>query len=160
MEYLWVVWALLAVAFIVAEIFTTGFVLLWFGIGAILAALLALAGVGGLGLQTLVFLFTSIVLTAASRTIFLKYLVTDTDRSSLRVGTGSLPGQRGVVVTPSQGALREGEIKVYGSIWKAIPEEDIDLLQEGEEVEIARVDGNSLYVRKPRREPSWRELEK
>ena len=38
-NYLWIVWTILGAVLIVAEIFTTGFVLLWFGIGALAAAL-------------------------------------------------------------------------------------------------------------------------
>ena len=33
----WILWAALGILFITAEVFTFGFVLLWFGIGAILA---------------------------------------------------------------------------------------------------------------------------
>lgn len=150
------IWTLLAVIFVVAEIFTSGFVLLWFGIGAALAALLALTGIGGIGLQVIVFLFSSILLTATSRTIFLKYLVSEHSSSSLNVGTKSLPGQIGVVVTPSTGVSQEGEIKVYGSIWKAFPVDDMGALEVGQEVEITRIEGNSLYVRQVQREPSWR----
>ena len=65
----WIPWLVLGVVLIVAEIFTLGFVLLWFGIGAIAAALVGVLG-GGLFLQFLVFAITSISLTAMSRTIF------------------------------------------------------------------------------------------
>jgi membrane protein implicated in regulation of membrane protease activity len=51
MSGIWYIWVLLGVLFIVAEVFTTGFVLLWFGIGALVAALLALTGAVGLPLQ-------------------------------------------------------------------------------------------------------------
>jgi membrane protein implicated in regulation of membrane protease activity len=38
-QWAWILWVVLGVVFIIAEIFTLGFVLLWFGIGAIAAAL-------------------------------------------------------------------------------------------------------------------------
>jgi membrane protein implicated in regulation of membrane protease activity len=34
---IWILWCVLGLVLIVAEIFTTGFVLLWFGIGALAA---------------------------------------------------------------------------------------------------------------------------
>ena len=37
-NYLWIVWTILGAVLVIAEIFTTGFVLLWFGIGALAAA--------------------------------------------------------------------------------------------------------------------------
>ena len=43
-NYLWIFWAILGAILIVAEIFTTGFVLLWFGIGALAAAFAGLVG--------------------------------------------------------------------------------------------------------------------
>jgi len=50
----WIFWLVLGVILIIAEVFTLGFVLFWFGIGAIAAALIGLVG-GGFLLQFLVF---------------------------------------------------------------------------------------------------------
>ena len=41
-NYLWIFWAILGAILVIAEIFTTGFVLLWFGIGALAAGLAGL----------------------------------------------------------------------------------------------------------------------
>ncbi|MBX7218535.1 MAG: NfeD family protein [Blastocatellia bacterium] len=156
LNHLWVIWTVLAVVFVVAEVFTTGFVLLWFGIGAGLAALVAVTGLGGIGAQVAVFLIASILLTISSRTIFEKYLAPNKEVSDHQFGMKSLPGQIGMVVTASHGPRHEAEIKVYGSIWKAFPLDGREPLEEGQEVEIAQVDGNILYVRHARRELPWR----
>ena len=42
-QYLWILWLVLGVFLVIAEIFTLGFVLLWFGIGAFAAAFAAIA---------------------------------------------------------------------------------------------------------------------
>jgi len=68
-QFTWIFWVLLGVALIVAETFTLGFVLLWFGVGALVAAAAGAFGVGLLG-QFLIFAVVSISLTAASRTVF------------------------------------------------------------------------------------------
>ena len=68
-NYLWIFWTILGAILILAEVFTTGFVLLWFGLGALAAALANLAGVTSIPLQFLIFAVVSIGLTAASRTI-------------------------------------------------------------------------------------------
>ena len=65
----WILWVVLGVGLIIAEIFTFGFVLFWFGIGALAAALVGSIGFG-FGVQFLVFALVSIVLTVMSRTIF------------------------------------------------------------------------------------------
>jgi membrane protein implicated in regulation of membrane protease activity len=48
-------------------------------------------------------------------------------------------------------------VKVYGSIWTAFPESGEEPLTEGEKVEVIRVQGSSIYVRKVRELPDWRE---
>jgi len=154
-DFAWILWVLLGVILIVAEIFTSGFVLLWFGAGAIAAALAALVG-GGYPFQFLIFFVVSIALTAASRTIFTKYLVRETENGRYKSGAESLPGQVGTVVTSSQGALSEGAVKVYGSTWTAYPAEGEEPLEAGSRVVVESVRGASIYVRRAPSEPDWR----
>jgi len=156
MSDIWYIWLILGVVFIVAEIFTTGFVLLWFGIGALVAALLALTGVVGLPLQILSFLVVSIALTVASRTIFERFLLRGSPGRELKTGMDKMPGQMGVVVEPSKGATNEGAVRVFASTWRAFPSKGEGPLQEGEQVEIERVEGATVYVRRVESEPSWR----
>lgn len=153
---IWYIWLILGVLFIVAEMFTSGFVLLWFGIGALVAALLAVTGLVGLPLQILAFLGVSIALTIASRTIFERFLMRGSPGRELKMGVESLPGRIGVVVEPSKGAMQEGAVRVFASTWRAFPAEGEEPLREGEQVEIERVEGASVYVRRVEGEPSWR----
>ena len=151
----WILWLVLGVGLIIAEVFTLGFVLLWFGVGAVAAALVGLMG-GGFLLQFLVFAIVSVALTAMSRTIFAKYL-SHGDGDLVKMGVDSLPGQIGTVTLASKGALKEGAVKVYGSIWTAFPEDGETELAEGEKVEVVSVKGSSIYVRRVVRElPDWR----
>jgi len=150
-----ILWLVLGVGLIIAEIFTLGFVLFWFGIGALAAALAGFFG-AGLGIQFLIFAIVSIALTAMSRTIFARYLPTN-ESEAIRTGVDSLPGKVGTVTTASKGALNEGAVKVYGSTWTAYPIDE-DALVEGEKVEVVEVRGSSIYVRRMRDElPEWRE---
>ncbi|MEK6302104.1 MAG: NfeD family protein [Acidobacteriota bacterium] len=155
MSNLWYLWLILGVLFIVAEIFTSGFVLLWFGIGALIAGLLALLGLG-FPLQVVAFLGVSIALTIASRTIFERVLMRGSPGRELKTGMELMPGSVGVVVTSSEGAMREGAVRVFGATWRAFPAEDDEPLRAGERVQIDRVDGASVYVRKLDDVPSWR----
>jgi membrane protein implicated in regulation of membrane protease activity len=143
----------LGVALMIAEVFTLGFVLFWFGVGAIAAAITAFLG-GGIGLQFLIFAIISIALTAMSRTIFVRYLPTAGD--AIKTGVDALPGKVGTVTTASRGALNEGAVKVYGTTWTAYPVDEV-ALTEGEKVEVVEVRGSSIYVRRVRDElPGWR----
>src|SRR5207253_8523326 len=100
-HYIWIFWTILGAILIVAEIFTTGFVLLWFGIGALAAALAGLLGFNSITLQFLIFAIVSIALTTASRTIFVNYFSREKSGGDLKTRMGSLPGKIGTVVSSS-----------------------------------------------------------
>src|SRR5436853_2708907 len=97
-DWLWILWSVLGAILIVAEIFTTGFVLLWFGIGALAAAFAGFIGINSLVIQFMIFAVVSIGLTAASRTIFINYFSREKTGQSLRSGVDALPGKIGIVV--------------------------------------------------------------
>ena len=157
----WILWVVLGVALIIAEIFTLGFVLFWFGIGAFVAALVGYLGLG-FGWQFMAFALVSVVLTAMSRTIFSNYFSQD-EENEIKTGVDALPGQIGTVSSASKGALHEGAVKVFGSTWTAFPIDDSTPLIEGEKVEVVQVKGSSILVRRLSGEkelPEWRKEEK
>ncbi len=153
-NFAWILWTMLGVILVIAEIFTLGFVLLWFGVGALAAALAGLIGLG-YPLQFLVFFVVSIALTAASRTIFANYFVRESE-GILKMGVDALPGKVGTVVSSSRGALNEGAVKVYGSTWTAYPAEGEEPLEAGDRVMVERLQGASIYVRRMHSTPDWR----
>jgi membrane protein implicated in regulation of membrane protease activity len=151
----WIFWLVLGMVLIIAEVFTLGFVLFWFGIGAVAAALVGLMG-GGFVLQFIAFAVVSVALTAMSRTIFANYL-SHRDGDGFKTGVDSLPGKLGTVTAGSKGALKEAAVKVYGSTWTAFPIDGESDLAEGEKVEVVSVQGSSIYVRRVTHElPEWR----
>jgi membrane protein implicated in regulation of membrane protease activity len=152
----WILWTLLGIGLIVAEIFTLGFVLFWFGVGALAAAF---AGYLGLGVfwQFVVFAVVSIGLTVASRTIFSHRLALG-NGVDVKMNVDTLPGQVGTVTIASGGVMNEGAVKVYGSVWTAYPADGETPLVEGEKVEVVRVEGSSIYVQKAEKAlPGWRD---
>lgn len=157
-QLLWVFWLVVGVGLIVAEIFTLGFVLFWFGIGALAAAFVGILGFG-FAWQFATFAIVSTALTVMSRTIFSNYLW-GAHGSDIKMGVESLPGQIGTVTSESKGALKEAAVRVYGSIWTAYPEDGESDFGEGEKVEVVSVKGSSIYVRSVKRElPGWKQDE-
>jgi membrane protein implicated in regulation of membrane protease activity len=155
-NWAWILWSVLGVILIIAEIFTLGFVLFWFGLGAFAAALIGFLGFG-FAVQFIVFAAVSTALTIMSRTIFVNYLSND-EENSVKIGMEALPGKIGTVTEASRGALQEAAVKVYGATWTAFPADGETILTEGEKVEVIRVNGSSIYVRRANRElPDWRE---
>ena len=151
----WILWTILGVVLIIAEVFTPGFVLLWFGVGALAAALASFLG-AGLAAQFLIFIALSVLLTALSRTIFANYFTRRDDPDGLKTGAAALPGKVGTVVTSSRGALNEGAVKVFGSTWTAYPAEGEPPLEAGDRVVVERLQGASIYVRRAGTLPEWR----
>ncbi|REJ79051.1 MAG: NfeD family protein [Acidobacteria bacterium] len=155
-QYAWIIWGILGVLLIIAEIFTLGFVLFWFGIAALIAALASFLGAGLLA-QFLIFVIVATALTVMSRTIFYQYNPFGNDEEYL-TGVDTLPGQIGTVKKGSKGALKAASVNVYGSTWKAFPIDDEDDLKEGEKVEVVRVEGSSIYVKRAARKlHGWRQ---
>ncbi len=154
-EYAWILWTVLGVILIIAEVFTFGFVLFWFGIGALLAALAGWLGLG-FSWQFLIFAVVSTALTVMSRTIFAN-LYQNKNENALKTGMDSLPGQIGTVTSASRGALQEAAVKVFGSTWTAFPVDDKQPLQEGEKVQVVEIKGSSIYVQRVGELPGWRE---
>jgi membrane protein implicated in regulation of membrane protease activity len=157
-NWMWILWTVLGVVLVIAEVFTPGFVLLWFGVGALAAALAAFLG-AGVAAQFILFIAVSALLTALSRTIFVNYFTTRDEPDGLRTGAAALPGQVGTVVTSSQGALNEGAVKVFGSVWTAYPAEGEPPLEAGDRVVVERLQGASIYVRRAGSVPDWRARE-
>ena len=155
-NYIWIFWIILGAILVIAEIFTTGFVLLWFGIGALAAGLAGLVGIHSITLQFLIFAVVSIALTAASRTIFVNYFSREKSGGDLKSGFEGLPGKMGTVVSSSRGALHEGAVKVFGSTWTAYPADGEEPLEAGDRVVVERIQGASIYVRRVGEGTDWR----
>jgi membrane protein implicated in regulation of membrane protease activity len=156
-DWIWILWCVLGLTLIVAEVFTSGFVLLWFGIGALAAAFAGLIGIDSVAVQFLIFATVSTGLTVASRTIFVNYFTRQRPGNEVRMGMEALPGKIGTVVSSSRGALNEGAVKVFGSTWTAYPAAGELPLEAGERVRIESIEGASIYVRRIDEGSDWRQ---
>jgi len=128
-----VLWFLAGVAFLLAELALPGFVLLFFALGAVAAALAAFAGLS-LGGQFVVFLAVSLAGMALLRRLFLRVFRGRTH--SAAVEGGGMDNQdagKTALVTRAISPGAPGEIKFRGSFWRAesgvaIPEGEIVLI--------------------------------
>src|SRR5258707_15704020 len=60
----------------------------------------------------------------------------------------ALDGKVGMVVSSSRGELHEGAVKVFGSTWTAYPVDGEEPLEAGDRVQVEKVQGASIYVRR------------
>ncbi|MGA2298783.1 MAG: NfeD family protein [FCB group bacterium] len=143
MNSLW--WFILGLILCVLEIIIPGFVLLWFGIGALVVAGLDFLGVHNLFLQVIIFAVLSIALTALSRTIFKNFFIRTSPGKRLKTNADALLDKEGVVTTTINNGLSQGRIYVEGQDWSARSESN-ELLEEGTKVKIVRYEGARLFV--------------
>jgi membrane protein implicated in regulation of membrane protease activity len=134
------VWVILAAFFIVAEIFTAGFFLLFFGIGAAIAAILAFFNVG-VAWQLFVFIVVSFVLFLLSRKIADRV----TPESPIKTGIDRLLGQIGVVMEDIEPMGVKGRVRIAREEWRAECEADVKI-KRGKKVKVLRIEGTRVIV--------------
>lgn len=137
---LWWIWIILAAVFLVAEIFTAGFFIFWFGIGAAAAGLLALLGLNILW-QWLVFIVISGSLLIVSRRFAERF----TNKQPPGIGADRFIGTTGVVLEEINSAQNTGRVRVEKDEWRADSETDATIAR-GTWVVVTRVEGTRLIV--------------
>ncbi|KPL19062.1 MAG: hypothetical protein AMJ92_05040 [candidate division Zixibacteria bacterium SM23_81] len=138
---IWWIWMILAAICIIGEVFTAGFFLLWFGIGALVAGLLAILGLGA-GWQWATFVVVSGVLFAVSR----KFAERFTKKQPPGIGADRFIGKRGLVLEEIDNAKNTGRIRIDKEEWRADSDTDM-VIAVGSRVEVTRLDGTHMVVK-------------
>lgn len=119
------IWFLIGVAFLIAEIALSGFILIFFTAGCWIVALVTWLFDFELTIQILVFILSSLTLLFTLRKYSLKIFKGKTRDSIDDHYTDSKIGKT-AIVTKTISPNMPGEIKVMGSFWRAIAEEAIE----------------------------------
>ena len=135
------VWAILALVFIVAEIFTVGFFIICFGVGAAAAAIVALMGFNTIG-QMLVFVIVSAIAVVTIRPIAARV----SGHGENHVGIDRVLHQVAVVTHTIDPLKAQGRVRVEREEWLADTVEDTPVAV-GTKVEVVAVEGTRLKVR-------------
>lgn len=137
-------WLIIGVILLFLELTLPGFVLFFFGLGALITSLGAYLFELNLSWQLALFIFASLISLFSLRNVIQKKIM----QSSADIGDEDLvlisPGERGVVVSEIQPPA-EGRIKYSGSSWRATADEKID---EGEIISIVSQKGLVVHVEK------------
>jgi len=131
----------LAAIFIVGEIFTAGFFLMWFGIGAAAAGIVTLVGLGP-AWQLGAFVIVSGVLFAVSRRLADKI----TKKQPPGVGADRFIGIEGIVLEEIDNQKNTGRVRLKNEDWRA-NSETTAIISKGTRVEVVGLDGTHLIVR-------------
>ena len=145
MDQVYMIWAVVAAALIIAEIFSASFAAVWFGIGAIFASVISYFNIGGdqytIGLQWVAFILVSILLFL----LFRKKLLNINSKTVNNFGVDRLLGCVGVVTEEINNITGSGRIEVEGENWLAASKNDVDI-EVGEKVVVSKISGTRLIV--------------
>ncbi len=117
-------WFIIGVAFLIAEMLTPGFILIFFAAGSFFAALAAwLINIEKTG-QVFIFLISSLILLFTLRKYSLKIFKGSIDGEIDQIYTDLKIGKR-AIVTKTIHPDKPGEIKAMGSFWMAVADTEI-----------------------------------
>ena len=137
----WLIWAIVATGLAVGEILTPGLFFLGpVAVAAIIAALLALAGLGA-AVQLLAFVIASIASVAVLRPLARSHLHVP---PMLRTGTAALVGAKALVLERVD--VNGGLVRIGGEEWSARSFMEDQVLEPGARVEVVKIEGATALV--------------
>jgi membrane protein implicated in regulation of membrane protease activity len=138
---IWLVWFIFAAIFIIGEIFTVGFFLACFGIGAIVAGILAIIGLNP-GWQWGSFIVVSAVVFAVSRRFAERF----TKKQPPGIGADRFIGKEGIVIEEINNEENTGRVRIDKEIWRADSETG-KIIKKGKRIMVVRLDGTHVVVK-------------
>ena len=135
-----ILWLAAVVVLLVIEIATLGLTTIWFAGGALIAGIAAVTGAGSI-VQFVIFLIVSLILT---RPVAVKYLNVNRTRTNAE----SLIGKEAVVTQTVENLKNQGQVIVGGIEWTARTGDNETVIEKDTVVEIERIEGVKLIVKK------------
>lgn len=137
---MWYVWLILAGVFVIGEVLTSGFLIFWLGLGALIAMAVSFI-TDNIIIQTTVFLISSVILILATKPLVKKFANTET----VKTNVSSIIGKKGLVTKDINSINSTGQVKVDGELWSAIGENDMEI-SKGTEVKVIEIKGVKVIV--------------
>lgn len=138
---MWQFWLIIAGLFFVGEIFTLGFLIFWFGIGALFAMIVSFFTTNII-IQTTVFLITSTIFILATKPLVKKFV----NVKKTNTNVFSIIGKKALVIKDIDPIHSSGQIKLNGEVWSAETEND-EIIKKGSEVEVLKINGVKAIVK-------------
>lgn len=138
---MWKLWLIIAGLFFVGEIATVGFLIFWFGIGALIAMIVSIFTTNII-IQTTIFLISSTILIFATKPFVKKFA----DVKKTNTNVYSIIGKKALVIKTIDPIHSVGQIKLNGEVWTA-ESDNQQIIKEGTEVEILEIKGVKAIVK-------------
>ena len=141
----WAYWVIAAAVLIIAEIFTAGFFIIGFGLGALPAALVAYMFPKNIALQLGVFIVGSAIFLFFARK-FAAFMYARGSQEN--VGAQRMIGKCCMVLETIDPVHGKGKVRLEHDQWRA-ETTDGSVIESGTQVEVVRIDGTRLIVQVP-----------
>jgi membrane protein implicated in regulation of membrane protease activity len=139
----WILWLVAACILGVGEMHQGGFYLLPFALGAALAAVVSLLGVGA-PLAVIVFVLASVIVLGALRPVARRHRRLP---PAIRTGAAALVGRRAMVLERIANDEGVGCVRIEGGeVWTARSYDDDEVIDAGERVEVVEIRGATALV--------------
>lgn len=139
---MWKLWLIISGGFLVLEIATTGFLVFWFAIGALIAMIFSFF-INSIIAQTVIFTISSTILLFLTKPFANK--VTQKD-NSFKTNAFSIEGKIAKVIKDIEPLEGKGQIKINGEVWSAKSYNN-DFISKDTEVIIEKLDGVKAIVK-------------
>ena len=140
----WHYWVIIALVFVIVEMFTTGFAVMCISFGCIFGAV-ASALDWELKWQLLVFAIGTALAFMTVRPLVYKFFYNKSHE--VKTNMDALVGRKALVTERIEGELHPGRVKVDGDDWKAVSLE-AEAIEVGEAVEITALNSVIVTVKK------------
>ena len=138
---MWQIWLIIAGICLVIEIITTGFLVFWFAIGALISMIVSLF-IDNINIQTAIFIISSTILIFTTKPFVNKFIH---NNESIKTNAFSLVGKNGIVTQDIDSINGTGQVKVNGETWSAIGIDEMNI-SKSTEVKIEEIKGVKLIV--------------
>ena len=138
---MWSIWLIVAGFFFILEIATTGFLVCWLGVGALLAMILSFF-VDNIVLQVMLFAISSVVLILFTKPLVKKFI----DKKTIPTNIDSIIGKEGIVIETIDTIKAVGQVKLGGEVWSAKSFAENVVIEKGAKVVVKEINGVKLVV--------------
>lgn len=134
------IWLLVAITFLLVDVFTSAFLFVWFGLGALVALIFAILGIP-LEAQIVIFLVASLISISFGYPWARKKFKINERKSKTREEE-----LIGLAYKADEDIIDSANIKLDGVLWRAV--NNGDMIKKGEMYKIVDFKGNKVIIEK------------
>ena len=141
---IWTIWLIFAGICFILEMITEGFLICWLGVGGLCAMGLSFIFPDALLAQFALMAVISTILILCTR----KFAKKASNKSDKPMNVYTILGKKAIVSQSIDNIKGQGKIKIDGDMWSARNEDSNEIINEGDTVEVIRIEGVKAMVRK------------